>query len=77
MVGCQEKTLIAASVIFGGLTFLLPSFLTITMYVKKWIPEEPDPNYRRQMKMVLAGSVLAGIAVVGSGVWYLKKQKCL
>ncbi len=77
MVSCSEKTLIAASMIFGGLTFLLPSFLTITMYVTKWLPEEPNPNKRNMMKMVLVGSALAGVAITGAGIYYLKKEKCL
>ena len=77
MVTCAEKTLIAASMIFGGLTFLLPSFLTITMYVTKWIPEEPDPAKRNMMKLVLVGSALTGVAITGAGIWYLKREKCL
>ena len=77
MVSCSEKTLIAASMIFGGLTFLLPSFLTITMYVTRWLPEEPDPNKRNMMKMVLIGSALAGVAITGAGIYYLKREKCL
>ena len=77
MASCSEKTLIAASMIFGGLTFLLPSFLTITMYVTKWLPEEPDPNKRNMMKMVLIGSALAGVAITGAGIYYLKREKCL
>jgi len=77
MISCTEKTLLAASMIFGGLTFLLPSVLTVWMYSTKWIPEEPDPARRTQMKLILVGSAIAGIAIVGGGVYYLKKSKCL
>jgi len=77
MVTCAEKTLIAASMIFGGLTFLLPSVLTVWMYTTKWIPEEPDPNRRNQMKWILVGSAIAGGAIVVGGVYYLKREKCI
>ena len=77
MVTCAEKSLIAASMIFGGLTFLLPSALTVFMYVTKWIPEEPDPVKREQMKWILVGSALAGVTIVGAGVYYLKREKCM
>ncbi len=77
MEKCSEKTLLAASMIFGGLTFLLPSILTCYMYCSKWIPEEPDPNRRNQMKLILVGSAVAGVAIVGGGVYYLKKSKCI
>jgi hypothetical protein len=46
------------------------------MYVKKWIPE-PAPKKRKQMKATLAVSAVAGVAVMGSGIWYLKREKCL
>ena len=77
MVSCAEKTLIAASMIFGGLTFLLPSAVTCNTYITKWIPEEPDPNRRNQMKIVLAGSIVIGVGIVVGGLWYLKREKCL
>jgi len=77
MVTCAEKSLIAASMIFGGLTFLMPSLITMYTYVTKWIPEETDPVRRSQMKMVLAGSAIAGVAIVAGGVYYLKREKCL
>jgi len=77
MVTCAEKSLITASLIFGGLTFLLPSCITLYQYVTKWVPEEPDPVRREQMKWVLVGSALAGVTIVGAGIWYLKKQKCI
>ena len=77
MHSCSEKTLLAASMIFGGLTFLLPSVLTVWMYSTKWIPEEPDPNRRNQMKWILVGSAIAGTVIVAGGVYYLKKSKCL
>ena len=77
MVTCAEKSLIAASMIFGGLTFLLPSALTVWMYLNKWIPEETDPAKRQQMKLILVGSALAGLTIVGTGVYYLKREKCM
>lgn len=77
MTSCGEKSLIAASMIFGGLTFLLPSTVTIYMYATKWIPEEPDPARRQQMTWILAGSALLGILIVGGGVYYLRKEKCI
>jgi hypothetical protein len=77
MVSCAEKSLIAAAMVFGGLTFLLPSALTIYVYVTKWIPEEPDPTRQLQMKLVLAGSALAGVAITGAGIYYLKREKCV
>ena len=77
MVSCSEKSLIAASMIFGGLTFLLPSALTVYMYLTKWIPEEPDPARREQMKQILLASGVAGVAIIGGGVWYLKREKCV
>ena len=77
MVTCSEKTLIAASMIFGGLTFLLPSAITIFMYITKWVPEETDPAQQQKMKWVLAGSVIAGTFVVAGGVYYLQKEGCI
>ena len=77
MSSCSEKTLIAASMIFGGLTFLLPSLVTIYQYVTKWIPEEPDPARRAQMTAVLVGSAVTGLLIVGGGVYYLQSEKCL
>lgn len=74
---CSEKVLVAASMIFGGLTFLLPSALTTYMYLTKWIPEEPDPEKRKQMAAVLASSAIAGSGIIVAGVRYLKKSKCL
>jgi len=63
--------------IFGGLTFLLPSAVTCYTYISKWIPEEPDPTRKTQMKIVLAGSIILGIGIVAGGIWYLKREKCL
>ncbi|MCJ7634151.1 hypothetical protein MUP77_17405 [Candidatus Bathyarchaeota archaeon] len=77
MSSCSEKTLIAASMIFGGLTFLLPSLVTIYTYVTKWIPEEPDPAKRAQMTAILIGSAVTGLVIVGGGVYYLQAEKCL
>ena len=74
---CTEKTVLAASAIFGGLTFLLPSALTIFMYLSKWVPEEPDPVQRQNMLLVLAGSAVTGLVVVGAGLWYLHDSKCI
>ena len=47
------------------------------MYATKWIPEEPDPARRQQMTWILAGSALLGILIVGGGVYYLRKEKCI
>lgn len=77
MSSCAEKTLIAASMIFGGLTFLLPSLVTIFQYVTKWIPEEPDPVRRGQMTAVLIGSAVTGLVIVAGGIYYLQAEKCV
>jgi len=77
MTDCMEKVILASSMIFGGLTFLLPSALTIYMYLTKWIPEEPDPARKGEMVVVLVGSAIAGVVVVGSGLYYLASEKCL
>jgi len=76
MNSCTEKSIIAASAIFGGLTFLLPSLITIYTYITKWIPEAP-PEEQTRMKLVLAGSAVAGVIIVSAGVYYLKKEKCI
>jgi predicted lysophospholipase L1 biosynthesis ABC-type transport system permease subunit len=73
---CTEKVLLASSAVFGGLTFLLPSAITIYTYVTRWIPEAP-PEEQKRLKIVLACSILAGLAVVGGGIWYLKREKCI
>ena len=73
---CIEKALLASSAVFGGLTFLLPSAITVYTYLTKWIPEAP-PEEQKRMKMVLAGSALAGAGLVVVGIWYLKREKCL
>ena len=77
MANCSEKTVLATSLIFGGLTFLMPSVITMYSYITKWIPEEPDPNRRNQMKWLLIGSALAGTVIVGAGVYYLNREKCM
>jgi len=77
MTDCLEKVIIASSMIFGGLTFLLPSALTIYMYATKWIPEETDPARQGEMVAVLVGSAIAGLVVVGSGLYYLASEKCI
>lgn len=77
MVSCSEKTLIAASMIFGGLTFLLPSLVTTWTYLRKWIPTETDPVLQQEMKNVLLASGVLAIVVVAGGVYYLKREKCV
>jgi len=73
---CTEKTIIASSAIFGGLTFLFPSLITLYTYLTKWIPEA-TPQEQARMKLVLIGSGLAGVIVISAGVYYLKKEKCI
>ena len=73
---CPEKTVLTAAFIFGGITMLFPSLITLHSYITKWIPES-TPEQQKQMKLVLAGSVILGISVVGGGIWYLKTQKCI
>jgi hypothetical protein len=73
----MEKNLIAASLIFSGLSFLVPNMITLYTYMTKYIPEETNPAKQTQMKLILVGSALAGVVVVGSGIYYLKKSKCL
>lgn len=73
---CPEKTVLTAAFIFGGITMLFPSLITLHTYLTKWLVEA-SPEQQRQMKLVLAGSMVLGVAVVGGGIWYLKTQKCL
>jgi hypothetical protein len=74
--GCAEKTLLAASLVFGGLSFLLPSLVTTYTYVTKWIPEA-SPEEQKRMKLVLLGSAAAGVLLVCGGVWYLRREGCV
>jgi len=77
MTNCGEKAIIALTMIFGGLTFLLPSMLTTYTYLTKWIPEEPDPVKKNQMKAILIVSAAGGIGLTTAGMVYLKREKCI
>lgn len=73
---CPEKTVLTATLIFGGITMLFPSLLTLHTYLTRWMVEA-TPEQQQQMKLVLGGSILLGVVVVGGGVYYLKREKCL
>lgn len=77
MANCGEKAIIAVTMIFGGLTFLLPSLLTTYTYLTKWIPEETDPVKKNQMKAILIVSAAGGVILTTAGIVYLKKERCI